>query len=130
MSLWGCSEISDAGASSLAQHCPRLHALCLSGTQVTDTGLASIGEGCRALKKNFLIGLAISDMGLRKIAEGCSRLEEVHLRDCRNISNVGAWSLAQHCPRLHSLSLTRTQVSSKGKASLRTAFPALRFLYY
>ena len=105
-----CSSITDVGATSLAQLCPRLHTLSLEGTHVTETGLDRIGEGCKALKTLNISGLEISDSGLLKIAQGCPWLEDVDLERCSSITDVGATSLAQLCPGLRSLDLYGTKV--------------------
>jgi hypothetical protein len=125
VNLADCVNITDDGMNGLALHCFGLNTLDLSGTKVTGKGVARLGEGCRALKKLDLHGLAISEAGLRKLAESVPTLEDVGIDGCRQITDLTAATLAQHCPGLHTLHLSGTKVTDAGLARLRDAYPAL-----
>jgi hypothetical protein len=62
------------------------------------------------MKKLHLYNMGVSDAGLGKIAEMCPNLEYVNINSCLKITNAGAASLAQHCPRIHTLHLKGTRV--------------------
>ncbi len=109
-----CAQITDESIAALALHCTGLHTIGLRGTKITDVSLAQFGESCADMRKVKLLGTVITDSGLARLAEGCHKLEDVNLTGCDQITDVGAISLALHCPLIRTLFLSGTQVTDVG----------------
>jgi hypothetical protein len=112
--VFDCEQITDESIAALAQHCTGLHWIDLQGTNITDTSLARTGESCGDMMEIVLNRTAITDSGLARLAEGCLKLESVCLHECDQITDVGVASLALHCPLIHTLDLSFTQVTDVG----------------
>jgi hypothetical protein len=109
-----CAQITDESIAALALHCTGLHTISLSGTKITDVLLAQLGESCADMRNVNLLGTAITDSGLARLVEGCHKLEDVNLTECDQITDVGAISLALHCPLIRTLFLYDTKVTDAG----------------
>ena len=67
----------------------------------------------------------ITGVGLGLVGFSCPRFVDVCLCGCDVISEAGAFSLAQLCPRHRKLVLYDTQITYVGEARLRAAYPAI-----
>ena len=86
ISLNGCN-IGDEEISWLANGCPHLSGICLSGCNgVTDASLMALGRYCRHLISIDIKECKnITDRGL----EGCPSISNIDLSHCEKITDVG-----------------------------------------
>jgi hypothetical protein len=127
------SRITDAGVIDLAQHCPLLTTVIISGcVQLTDASFVALAEycsqltvidafRCNLLTDNSLVALGrccprlanvefpecvlLTDAGVIALAEGCPLLTDVGLNSCTLLTDAGVTALAKHCSRLKMLHL-------------------------
>jgi hypothetical protein len=124
-----CERITDESITTLVQHCTRLHTIKLICTNITDISLAQLGESCGNIKKIDLMCTAITDSGLARLTEGCSRLEDVNLHGLNQITDVGAASLALHCPLIRRLLFSGKQVTDVGLERIAEGCRSLKRIF-
>mmetsp|Transcript_43835 Transcript_43835/g.115196 ORF Transcript_43835/g.115196 Transcript_43835/m.115196 type:complete len:434 (+) Transcript_43835:989-2290(+) len=86
--------------------CPELTILDASGLRCTDDGLRALADGCPGLHQLFLSGSKrVGNAGVGAIAAGCgARLQLLDLQGCARVGDPAAFELAEHCPNLHTVS--------------------------
>ncbi|KAI8051223.1 hypothetical protein BDF22DRAFT_621825, partial [Syncephalis plumigaleata] len=71
---------------AVAQWCPQIRKLDLSGTEVADPGILAIANACRELRWLSLYGCEmITDDAVFALRSGCPRLRWLDLTDCYGI---------------------------------------------
>eukprot|EP01032_Pedospumella_encystans_P008068 gene8068-9615_t len=101
--LAGCEDITDAALAHIAQHCPMLEHLDLSGCPVTDIGVSNLVRFCR-------------------------HLHTLSLRKCYNLSKGAFLNVARHLPELEKLTLSHTSVCDSVLQERGANCPLLREL--
>lgn len=98
-----CSSFSGEHLEALAQYCPHLVSLNVSGNKV-------------------------SDRGITLLSKGCHQLEQLYLADCKGVSDASVTYLSEECPHLRELSLCRTSLTYKSLESIAQNSHFLRSL--
>ncbi|HEY7314984.1 MAG TPA: protein kinase [Gemmataceae bacterium] len=111
------TQVSDAGLPHL-KALTKLTELNLDNTQTSDAGLVHL-KGLTNLTQLWLSGTRVSDGGMVRL-KGLTNLAELGLRDTR-VSDAGLKNLV-NLP-LGRVLLDNSRVSTRGLASLRSAFP-------
>jgi hypothetical protein len=120
--------ITDMSVQNVAENCPGLISLSISGcTQVTDTGARTISR-LRKLQSLYLNGANISDVAIVDIAQNCPLIRALSLNDCRKMTDRSAVALSLSCPGLQSLSMNACNVTAVGVKSLADRCADLREL--
>ena len=99
--------VGDKALASLADTCPHLESLNLTGCrQVSDTGCSALAR-LRELKAIHLeLCNKVTDVGIQKIVRAAgTRLQVLNLGDVRHMTNVSVQIIADHCPALVQLSI-------------------------
>ena len=93
-------------------YCPYLEKLSLSyPSDVIDSNiLQSIANNCPCLRSLEITGDFISDSDLTAFAEKCPQLEELSLQ-CQQLTDQSVIALAQHCSRLKKLELYQCKLT-------------------
>lgn len=115
--LGGICTCDDDVPLSLADHCPRLRRLKLSGesNDITDAGICALAEGCNQLKQLDCPG-SLTDASLYALARHCPQLQDLRIgfvvddapaRECspHQLTNVAVEALAAGCPQLKTVEL-------------------------
>eukprot|EP00188_Purpureofilum_apyrenoidigerum_P001938 Plantae.Rhodophyta-Purpureofilum_apyrenoidigerum.ctg21195.p1 GENE.Plantae.Rhodophyta-Purpureofilum_apyrenoidigerum.ctg21195~~Plantae.Rhodophyta-Purpureofilum_apyrenoidigerum.ctg21195.p1 ORF type:complete len:519 (-),score=78.34 Plantae.Rhodophyta-Purpureofilum_apyrenoidigerum.ctg21195:463-2019(-) len=68
-----------------------------SCSEITDAGVSTVAHKRRALKEIKLDCTKISDEGLSKLSERCTFLQSVSLRSCSNVTDLGCLHLIEKC---------------------------------
>lgn len=122
LSIRNCPGFGDASLAVLGKLCPQLQNVDLSGLQgVTDAGFLPVLESCEAgLAKVNLSGCVnLTDKVVSTMAElhGWT-LEMLNLDGCRKISDASLMAIADNCPLLCDLDVSKCAVTDFGIASL------------
>ena len=104
--LGGICTCDDDVPLSLADHCPRLRHLKLTGDSngITDAGICALAEGCNQLKQLDCPG-SLTDASLYALARHCPQLQDLRIGFVREgapyqLTNVAVEALAAGCPQL------------------------------
>ncbi|ERM95580.1 F-box/LRR-repeat protein 3 [Amborella trichopoda] len=153
LSLKWCLGITDMGIGLVAVKCKEIRSLDLSYTQITQDSLASILL-LKDLEDLFLAGChGINDDGLVTLKKGCRSLKTLDISNCRNVTHIGfsslingvaflgrltlAYSTAvingindclRSLPKLHTIKLDDSHVTSSGLKAIGECCPLLREL--
>ncbi|KAI4378896.1 hypothetical protein MLD38_016315 [Melastoma candidum] len=116
LSLIWCSSISSNGLRSLAGNCASLKSLDLQGCYVGDEGLAAVGECCKHLEElNLRCCEGLSDVGLIQLATGCGRsLKSLGIAACPKITDVSLVTLGSQCASLEMFSMDSEVMHDEG----------------
>ena len=105
-------DVSDAAVAQIAAQYVNLRVVDLSGcVQVTDVSIVAMAESCPWLKSVDLSGnywhthSKITDASIGALAGSCPLLESVILCGCKLLTDVSIGALAGSCPLLKSVSL-------------------------
>ena len=125
LSLNDCCAVIDVFVGALAECCPLLESVDLSGdedvyphSKITDASVGALARSCPLLESVNLCwcmvitnvrlygrGL-ITDASVTALAESCPLLESVNLCRCRMITDASVGALAESCPWLKSVDLS------------------------
>ncbi|XP_035909320.1 F-box/LRR-repeat protein 14 [Anopheles stephensi] len=114
LNLRSCWHISDHGIGHLAglsketaDGTPALEYLGLQDCQrLSDEALRHIAQGLTSLRSiNLSFCVSVTDSGLKHLAR-MSRLEELNLRACDNISDIGMAYLTEGCSSISTLDVS------------------------
>ncbi|EAA14603.5 AGAP010289-PA, partial [Anopheles gambiae str. PEST] len=108
LELGGCSNITNTGLSKeTADGTPALEYLGLQDCQrLSDEALRHIAQGLTSLRSiNLSFCVSVTDSGLKHLAR-MSRLEELNLRACDNISDIGMAYLTEGCNSISTLDVS------------------------
>ncbi|KAH1208525.1 F-box/LRR-repeat protein 4 [Glycine max] len=89
--------ISDSGLTALAEGFPKLEKLRLIFcSNVTSEGLSSLARKCTSLKSLDMqaFGCYVGDQGLAAVGQCCKQLEDLNLRFCEGLNDIGLVELA------------------------------------
>ncbi|KAK4482906.1 hypothetical protein RD792_010079 [Penstemon davidsonii] len=130
LSLIWCSCVTDVGLRSFAERCKSLKSLDLQGCFFGDEGLAAVGESCNRLEDlNMRFCEGLTDMGLVQLAHGRRQtLKSLGVGACANISDVSLEAVGSHCKSLDTLSLDSDVINNKGLVSVAKGCPLLKVL--
>ncbi|KAF5736889.1 F-box/LRR-repeat protein 4-like [Tripterygium wilfordii] len=130
LSLIWCSNVSCSGLTSLASSCDSLKSLDLQGCYVGDQGLSAVGKYCKLLEDlNLRFCEGLTDLGLVELAQGCRKsLKSLGVAACAKITDVSLESVGAHCKSLETLSLDSEFMHNKGVVAVAQGCPALKIL--
>ncbi|XP_064629069.1 protein AMN1 homolog isoform X2 [Lineus longissimus] len=98
-----CPSITDEAVIALAQNCPRLRNLNIGGCpSITDRSLEALGTNLSHLRSINLSSADISDNGVFRLVSGSckSTLMEIHISNCRNITDEAVEAVTVNCPQI------------------------------
>lgn len=98
-------EITDEGIYALAQCCPKLQIIDLTGCRlVTDTGIQAIAQGCPFLKILCARDASrVTGASLVALGDGCHHLEEIGFSEKSTFTNTDFHFLITQCPKLRTV---------------------------
>ncbi|KAK4477981.1 hypothetical protein RD792_017246 [Penstemon davidsonii] len=148
LSLIWCSSVTDVGLRSFAAKCKSLKSLDLqlvngeslppfsvlvrsmSGCYIGDEGLAAVGEYCNRLEDlNLRFCEGLTDIGLVQLALGCGRtLKSLGLAACVKVTDVSLEAVGSHCRSLETLSLDSDVINNKGMLAVAKGCRLLKVL--
>ncbi|KAF8929634.1 Dynein regulatory complex subunit 6 [Dissophora ornata] len=108
LDLSECTDIQEPTLKSLATFFPNLVSLNLSRTSgVTDTAVALIVDRCQYLETiNLSYCRQLTDLGLFSVAKFCRRnLRVLNLTGNLKMTNASLLAVAKHCPQIQKLYL-------------------------
>ncbi|KAG0214095.1 Dynein regulatory complex subunit 6 [Mortierella sp. NVP41] len=109
LDLSDCTDVREPVLKSLANHFPNLVSLNLCRTSgVSDTALALIVDKCQYLETvNISYCRQVTDLGLFSVAKFCRRnLRVLHLTGNLKMTNASLLAVAKHCPHIEKLFLS------------------------
>eukprot|EP00899_Mesostigma_viride_P008072 jgi/Mesvir1/17266/Mv07675-RA.1 len=102
----GCDAVTDESVIALAENCPRLSFVEVSGCKVGDRGiLALVTRGSLLLKLRACGCVAITDASLMALSERCPKLEALMVSGCRGVTGAGARAVASKCREMMCLQI-------------------------
>ena len=118
------------GIAALAEHCPYLETLDLSGCFRLNIALHQYVASFQHLTVLNLAGCNQSNPeALTAVAKGCPQLTELNLSDCgKSLNNKCIQAFAVHCKLLRVLTLCRCTQISGGAMKAISSFPKLEKL--
>ena len=111
ITLRRCSQVDDDVVRAIADNCPNLQYLNITGVKnvigrvVSDESIVYLATKCRDLKYIYLKRQGISDVAVNKLSECCPRLQEINLVDCNGVTDQGIETLLSNCQLLTRISL-------------------------
>jgi hypothetical protein len=98
-------DVTDAGVISVANGCPNLHTISLSGCpNVTDISVIKIAGTYPNLRSlDLTCCFTITNASIIKLAEGCPHLHSLHFDGCNEITDISIIRIAEVCPDLQSI---------------------------
>eukprot|EP00899_Mesostigma_viride_P023985 jgi/Mesvir1/4771/Mv22187-RA.1 len=116
LNLAGWRGVSDAGLRALAESCPNLTALDVSGCPVYGSGILAVARSCPRLRRLGMTACKSYDLDstLVEIARRCPQLEALDV-DYSEVTDEGVAALAHGCPLLRRLVLPKRVTSSSIK---------------
>ncbi|KAF3944282.1 hypothetical protein CMV_029236 [Castanea mollissima] len=125
LSIRNCSGFGNASLAVLGKLCPQLQHLDLSGLQeITDAGFLPMLESCEAglVKVNLSGCVNLTDKVVSSLAEMHGwTLEMLNLDGCQKISDASLVAIAENCPLLSDLDLSKCMITDCGIAALANA---------
>lgn len=121
LSIRSCPGFGSTSLAMVGKLCPQLHHLDLSGLcGITDTGLLPLLECCEGLAKVNLSECSnLTDEVVLALARlHGSTLELLNLDGCPKISDATLDALADSCPLLNDLDVSRCSITDAGVAAL------------
>ena len=140
LDISGCKGVTDFGVREVGLSCKYLEYLNLSAIAVVGSGLVAIAEGCSLMTHlNVSRCRSLLKFGITKVFYACRRIEVVdisylneigdnevrvlalncpHLREIKagenvSISDTGIIAIAEHCPDIEFIDVSRSQLSFK-----------------
>lgn len=100
------------------------------GCYVGDQGLAAVGQSCKQLEDlNLRFCEGLTDIGLVELAIGCAKsLKSLGIAVCAKITDVSLEAVGLHCKSLEMLSLDSEFMHNKGVLAVAQGCPSLRIL--
>lgn len=123
-----CPWVNDAFVTCIAEHCPHLQVIDLSGCRVSDKVIDKLALRCPLLQViNLKDCKTISGLSVESIANHCRQLRILYLTSSKEITDQTLETLATSCPQLQELVLNYcTKISASALAKLATNCPYLR----
>ena len=106
ISLEGTAFIIPTGFRAIADNCPLLHTVSLTGESVTDLSLLPLVKQCRELRTIEIteVHRYFSNDSLRNIAQYCPLLTTFRLENCCDVTTSGVKEVLTRCKELRNLS--------------------------
>lgn len=122
LSICNCPGFGTAGLAMVGKLCPQLHQVDFSGLcSVTDVGLLALLESCEAglVKVNLAGCINLTDAAVQVLARSHGRtLQLLNIEGCRNVTDSGLVAIAENCPHLHDLDVSRCMITDVGVGAL------------
>lgn len=103
VSLSHCCRVDDDTVNSLSKHCHDIRCLNLSFCpRVTDRSMKALGQNCHRLMQVNFSRNSLTDAGIEVLLKGkcCKTLEEMLLKNIKEISENSVKLIMNSCPRL------------------------------
>ncbi|GMH81967.1 hypothetical protein TL16_g09102, partial [Triparma laevis f. inornata] len=116
LNLSGCLGIAGVGFATIGECCRELTDLKLSGCRQIPTWVfLKVFEGCRKIEVlDVSYCTKIGDGEIKSAAEKCGVMrEQIHLKECKQVSDVGVLAISQGCSGLEVLDLSRSELQFK-----------------
>nr|CAB3221472.1 protein AMN1 homolog [Phallusia mammillata] len=101
-----CENVDDEGIIAIAENCKFLRKLNISGcVLVGDDSLKALSTHCKQLAHINFSATFVTDHGVLCLANGeCSEtLKEVHMSNCKSLTDIAVECVATSCPSLEVL---------------------------
>ena len=100
------------------------------GCYVGDQGLVAVGQSCKQLEElNLRFCEGLTDMGVVELAIGCGKsLKSIGIAACAKITDVTLEAVGMHCKSLEDLSLDSEFMHNKGVLAVAKGCPSLKVL--
>ena len=114
-------NIAEYQICKVANHCKNLKTLYLQDCKISDTTTRVIGENCKGLNVLKCNAQLLTDGGLINLATNMLQLEQLHLADCNQMSDIGVQFIATYCKKLTCLIMEGCHlISSVGVDNIST----------
>lgn len=102
----------------------------LKGCYVGDQGVAAVGKCCKQLEDlNLRFCEGLTDMGLVELTRGCGKsLKSLGIAACAKITDISFEAVGSHCKSLEILSLDSEFIHNKGVLSVAQGCQSLKVL--
>ncbi|PAA84675.1 hypothetical protein BOX15_Mlig000941g5, partial [Macrostomum lignano] len=100
-----CENLTHLSADSLANYCPGLVSLDMSGTGMNDSAMSVLGSLSRMRYLYLANCPQVTDLGLQKLVQQLRYLEHLDLSHCVQLTDGGVRSMSFSCRLLTKLSL-------------------------
>lgn len=122
LSIQSCPGFGSTSLAMVGKLCPQLHHLDLSGlTRITDVGLLPLLESSMAglSKVNLTNCLNLTDKVVLSLARlHGETLELLNLDGCRKVTDASLVAIADNCPMLNDLDVSKCSITDSGVAAL------------
>ncbi|KAK4369985.1 hypothetical protein RND71_009460 [Anisodus tanguticus] len=122
LSIRSCPGFGSTSLAMVGNLCPQLHHLDLSGlTGITDAGLLPLLESSKAglMKVNLTDYLNLTDEVVFSLARlHGETLELLNLDGCRKVTDASLVAIADSCPLLNDLGVSKCSITDSGVAAL------------
>ncbi|RUS26638.1 hypothetical protein BC938DRAFT_470498 [Jimgerdemannia flammicorona] len=107
----GCIQLTNHALRTLAECCPNVHTLQLTGcSSASSASIACFLGQATHLRVLDLSGLVnVSNHTLQTVAASCPELRKLNVAWCKNISALGIQAIARGCPKLTYLKINGCQ---------------------
>ena len=111
--LSGCVQVTDVSIVAMAESCPWLKSVDLSGkfgwgnhSKITDVAIVALAKKCARLKSaNLAYCSLLTDASIVPLAGSCPLLKIVNLRGCKLLTDVSIVAFSGSCPLLKCVNL-------------------------
>ncbi|KAL1838750.1 hypothetical protein VTJ49DRAFT_2248 [Mycothermus thermophilus] len=105
-------HITDASINALAENCPQLQGLNISGCQrISNDSLIRLAKSCRYIRRLKLNDCnQVQDDAVFAFAENCPNILEIDLNQCRLVTNAPVTALFTHGTALRELRLANCEL--------------------
>ena len=129
LNLRYCKNISDDGVIEFTQHHHHRNLKVIDLREcrgITDRSLSALAESCPDLESLNVSGCSISDCGLLEVVKCCKEMKALDLRNCSSLSDSSLWSAVQNLPSLESLRCSGCgQVTNSMLYRIKEHFPSI-----
>jgi len=128
------ADFTHASAGIIAQNCPALQILDVSGCWwLSDEWIIPFSQHCKELRELRMVygvfsRIHLTDAGITALSLNCTELEVLNISCCEVVSDVGILELASNCPHLQSLNVSGCSVSDQSIVAVAQRCRGLRML--
>eukprot|EP00899_Mesostigma_viride_P008432 jgi/Mesvir1/17590/Mv08822-RA.1 len=117
VSMSGC--VTKESVAALSDHCAQLRVFRAWGNRFTDEDVSQlIQKGGRRLVALTLCNTYITDVTVTSVGQHCLWLRELHVANCRGVTDEGIRVIAANCKGLRQLDVEGCEVTSSSFSSL------------